>query len=70
MCFKIGALPAIPPIAGAAVDVEDIVLKAADGNEFAAFVARAENPGTVGMVVLPDVRGLFTVQFHRRRRFR
>lgn len=59
MCFKIDALPAIPPIAGAAVDVEDLVLEAADGNKFAAFMARAENPSGVGMVVLPDVRGLF-----------
>ena len=59
MCFKPDALPAIPPIAGAAVDVEDLVLKAADGNEFAAFVARAGKPNGTGMVVLPDVRGLF-----------
>jgi carboxymethylenebutenolidase len=36
------------------------VLEAADGNKFAAFAARAENPSGAGMVVLPDVRGLFT----------
>lgn len=59
MCFAIDALPAIPPIAGAAIDVEDLVLTAEDGNQFAAFAARSETPSTVGMVVLPDVRGLF-----------
>ncbi|OAI38857.1 hypothetical protein AYO38_08805 [bacterium SCGC AG-212-C10] len=59
MCFKYDASPAITPIAGAAVDSEDLVLKSADGTEFAAFVARAEAPNGAGMVVLPDVRGLF-----------
>lgn len=34
------------------------MLKASDGNEFAAFAARAEQDGGPGIVVLPDVRGL------------
>ncbi len=59
MCFPHDAHPPIPAIAGAAVDSEDLVLEAADGTNFAAFAARAENPNGAGMVVLPDVRGLF-----------
>lgn len=60
MCVPHDAHPPIPAIAGAAVDSEDLVLQAADGTKFAAFAARAEKPNGVGMVVLPDVRGLFT----------
>ena len=59
MCHRFEALPAITPIAGAAVDVEDLTLTASDGVEFAAFHARAETPTGPGMVILPDVRGLF-----------
>ncbi len=61
MCHRYEALPAITPIAGAAVDVEDLTLTAADGTEFAAFHARAEGSDGSGpsMVILPDVRGLF-----------
>lgn len=59
MCFPVDAHPPIPAIAGAAVDSEDLTLKAGDGTEFAAFAARAEKPNGAGMVVLPDVRGLF-----------
>ena len=60
MCFPVDAVPPIPAITGAAVDSEDLVLKASDGNELAAFIARAEKPNGAGMVVLPDVRGLFS----------
>ena len=59
MCVPHDALPPIPAIAGAAVDSEDLVLKAADGTQFAAFAARAESPNGSGVVVMPDVRGLF-----------
>jgi len=60
MCVPHDAHPPIPAIAGAAIDTEDLVLKAADGTDFAAFAARAENPTGLGVVVMPDVRGLFT----------
>jgi carboxymethylenebutenolidase len=60
MCFPVDARPPIAPIEGAAVDSEDLVLTASDGTKFAAFAARPEAPSSVGMVVLPDVRGLFT----------
>lgn len=59
MCFPHDALPPIPAIAGGAVDTEDLVLESSDGNKFAAFIARAENPNRAGMVVLPDIRGLY-----------
>ncbi len=59
MCFRYDAEPAIPPIAGAAIETEDLTLEASDGTKLAAFLARAENPRGPGVVVLPDVRGLF-----------
>ncbi|MCW2992440.1 MAG: dienelactone hydrolase family protein [Solirubrobacterales bacterium] len=59
MCFDHDSAPPIPPIAGAAVDHADLVLQSADGTEFAAFLAMPPEPPTVGVVVLPDVRGLY-----------
>jgi len=59
MCFDLDSAPPIPVIAGAAVSHEDVVLTAADGNEFAAFVATPEEPAAEGVVILPDVRGLY-----------
>jgi len=58
MCHVPGSVPAIPPIAGAAVDSEDVVLTSKDGTKFQAFTARAEKPSGAGMVVMPDIRGL------------
>jgi carboxymethylenebutenolidase len=60
MCFDPDSHPPIPPIAGAAVDGKRITLRSADGTEFAAFAARAANPSGAGMLILPDVRGLYT----------
>jgi carboxymethylenebutenolidase len=59
MCFDLDSVPPISVIAGAAVSHDDLVLTAADGNEFAAFVAAPEEPAAVGVVILPDVRGLY-----------
>ena len=59
MCFDHDSLPPIPPIEGGAVAHEDLVLEAADGNRFAAFAAHPEEPGGKGVVILPDVRGLY-----------
>jgi carboxymethylenebutenolidase len=61
MCFPFDAVPpAIPAghrvIAGGAAG-EALTLTSADGTEFSAYLARAAGP--VGVVVLPDVRGLF-----------
>lgn len=60
MCFDADSHPPIPPIAGAAVDGELVTLTAADGNRFTAYRARAREHGRARMLVLPDVRGLFT----------
>jgi carboxymethylenebutenolidase len=59
VCFDDDSHPPIDPIAGAAVEHEVLELHAADGNTLAAFHALAERPSGIGMLVLPDVRGLF-----------
>ena len=59
MCFDLDSSPPIPVIRGAAVSHEDLELQAADGNRFAAFAATPEQPSDIGVVILPDVRGLY-----------
>jgi carboxymethylenebutenolidase len=59
MCFDDDSEPPIPVISGAAVSHDDLTLMAADGNEFAAFRAMPDGPATTGVIVLPDVRGLY-----------
>ena len=59
MCFELDSSPPIPVIRGAAVSHEDLVLEAADGNHYAAFAVVPEEPADVGVVILPDVRGLY-----------
>jgi carboxymethylenebutenolidase len=60
MCFDLDSQPPIQPIAGGALDQADLVLRAADGNQFAAFRTRASTPSGAGVVILPDVRGLYS----------
>jgi carboxymethylenebutenolidase len=59
VCFDSDSSPPIPAIRGAAVSHEDVVLEARDGNRLAAFAAHPEEPSEVGVVILPDVRGLY-----------
>ena len=59
MCFELDSSPPIPRIAGAAISNEDLELEAADGTSFAAFHAAPTESTDVGVVVLPDVRGLY-----------
>jgi carboxymethylenebutenolidase len=59
MCFDADSLPPIPAISGAAVSHDELVLEASDGNRFAAFAAVPEEPSGAGIVILPDVRGLY-----------
>ena len=59
MCFDLDSFPPVPVISGAAVSHDDLELEASDGNRFAAFHATPEEPTEVGVVVLPDVRGLY-----------
>lgn len=60
MCYDAGARPPAPPrITGSATGA-DLVLTAADGNDFLAFLATPENPTPTGAsaVLLPDANGL------------
>jgi carboxymethylenebutenolidase len=59
MCFELDSRPPIPEIAGAAVSHQDLVLRSADGTHFAAFAATPDSPSAVGIVILPDGRGLY-----------
>jgi carboxymethylenebutenolidase len=59
MCFDLDSTPPIPRIAGAAVSHDDLVLQAADGSDFAAFLATPEQAAATGIVILPDIRGLY-----------
>jgi carboxymethylenebutenolidase len=59
MCFDLDSAPPIPVIAGAAISHDDEVLQATDGNEFAAFVATPDDDVRTGVVIYPDVRGLY-----------
>ena len=65
MCFDRDAhppdLPAhlgLPPLAGGA-GAERLTLTSADGTRFSAAIAPAPEPGGTGVVILPDVRGLY-----------
>ena len=59
MCFDLDSAPPIPVISGAAVSHDDLVLEAADGNRLAAFAAAPDEGARIGVVILPDVRGLY-----------
>src|SRR6188508_6233 len=59
MCFDSDSLPPIPVLSGAAVSHDDLVLEAADGNRLAAFSATPDEPRGTGIVILPDIRGLY-----------
>ncbi len=59
MCFGDDARPPLPPVRGGAVAGDDMVLTSADGTELLAFHAHPRGPSATGVVVLPDIRGLF-----------
>jgi carboxymethylenebutenolidase len=59
VCFDLDSSPPIPVISGAAVSHDDLVLEARDGDRFAAFLATPEETSGKGVVILPDVRGLY-----------
>jgi carboxymethylenebutenolidase len=59
VCFELDSLPPIPVLSGAAVSHDELVLAAEDGNRFAAFAALPDDPTATGVVILPDVRGLY-----------
>jgi carboxymethylenebutenolidase len=59
MCFDTDSTPPVPRIAGAAVSHEALVLQAGDGTRFSAFHATPDERAVRGVVILPDVRGLY-----------
>jgi carboxymethylenebutenolidase len=59
VCFELDSVPPIPVISGAAVSHDELVLDAVDGNRLAAFAATPDDAAGTGIVVLPDVRGLY-----------
>ena len=59
MCFDDDSSPPVPPISGAAVTHDELVLEARDGNRFAAFTALPDDTARARVVILPDVRGLY-----------
>ena len=65
MCYDDDARPPYPPISGSAMaaDGADAVLTAADGNQFAAYMAQPHGPARALMLIYPDVRGLH--QFYK-----
>jgi len=59
VCFELDSSPPVPPISGAAVSHRELELEAGDGNRFAAFAGQPDEPKGAGVVILPDVRGLY-----------
>ncbi|HVQ94283.1 MAG TPA: dienelactone hydrolase family protein [Mycobacteriales bacterium] len=58
MCHDDDSRPPAPPRVGPVAESGDLVLTSADGTEFGAFAARPQTSGGIGVVLLPDVRGL------------
>jgi len=58
MCYADDALPPLPPIRGGADDQGRMTLASADGTAVGAYYAHPDATSDLGMIVLPDVRGL------------
>ena len=63
MCYDDLARPPVPPGVGGGSNGDDLVLTAADGNRFNAYLARPATPSGAQILIYPDVRGLH--QFYR-----
>ncbi len=63
MCYDDNARPPLPPGANGHAQGEELVLTAADGNQFAAYLARPSQPDGAQVVIYPDIRGLH--QFYK-----
>jgi carboxymethylenebutenolidase len=59
MCFDYDAIPPEPPETGVPVEGSRVILTSTDAMPFAAFEAYAPEPSGAGVVILPDIRGLF-----------
>lgn len=60
MCFANDAEPPSPSDAGPAVSGDPLILTTSDGTARLAWRAEAVEPTGAGVVILPDVRGLFS----------
>jgi carboxymethylenebutenolidase len=73
MCFEFDALPPELPdgraLIGGGAAAESLTLTAADGNRFAAALAESPQPSGPGVVILPDVRGLYRFYVELAERF-
>jgi carboxymethylenebutenolidase len=63
MCFDDDSQPPLPPGTPGEASGKDLILSAADGNQFAAYIALPQGPARAQVVVLPDIRGLH--QFYK-----
>jgi carboxymethylenebutenolidase len=63
MCYDDNARPPLPEGATGNAQGEDLVLEAADGNRFAAYLATPTAPASAQVLILPDIRGLH--QFYK-----
>ena len=65
MCFDLDSQPPVQPLSGSDAHGEVITLTSADGAQFAAYLAHADSVRRygAGIVILPDVRGLY--QFYK-----
>jgi carboxymethylenebutenolidase len=59
VCFELDSAPPIPVISGAAVSHYNLTLESSDRTQLAAFAAHPDGPSDAGVVLLPDVRGLY-----------
>ncbi len=62
MCFDVDSQPPITPLHGQSVRTEELTLSAMDGAKFKAFAAHCDSvtPSHAAIIILPDVRGLFS----------
>ena len=58
MCHDHDSRPPAPPRSGDVAERGTLTLSSADGNEFSAAYAAPATPARVGVVILPDIRGL------------
>jgi len=59
MCFDLDSVPPVAPGPGAVADSRIVSVRSADGTQCGAFLAVGEQPSGVGVLILPDVRGLY-----------
>lgn len=62
MCFDLDSQPPVQPAIGSDAHGEELTLTSADGTKFAAYQVTADTVRSngAGIVILPDVRGLFS----------